>query len=419
MNHFESNNNAERVTESPEPGSLFMETLDSARGERGVQQVEMYLITGASEHLTAASGTLGTVLDHANTPRSAADVITAKNQILTSERIASLPTLPGNISIQGEQKRLQEITQRLNATRALRVEDMKRKRSSSLPKAYLVAHGGTFKLKRDLLEDDLKFLSDPTRIDADTTDAAVIPQEREAVFTAYRNILAELVSLNPPEYERRYTGKYGSVLAPKAILEHACRNKSDIKGASKFALLTALTGLLALWGIKDFRNKTLSLGSMGLLGSVMLLAKSGKKYDFVKTNYFAELSRDGLNETMIKKLQSLSSVKMRYLIKTIEAETGPGKTVSRTVVDRLISPTRKRAGQVVPDPQKAIPIAIAEFFLGKSAGGSAKVLRGIAATARDRNRGLISEFAKANANHQKIAQELAELQQQNGQPSTP
>ncbi len=406
------------IRQSPENGPQSREHVRQLTSSYlGLSQAERYATTGNPQDFDAAVRSLGAASEMANRHKTAAEMMHDKDQILTKERIDSLPNLPGNKSMDSkgtEQRRLLNIKQRLHATRALRAEHVNQRRPSGLPETYLVPHNGTYKLNRDLIESELQFLNDPLRIDEDPTDTAVVDSEREQVFRAYSNLLAELITLGRPEDERRYVGKYGSALAEEQLVEHVCKHKTadDVKGAGRFALLGIVTALATLWGIKDIRNKSVSVGTLGLVGSMMYLAQGDTKrkneqFDFVRTEYFAELTRNGFNDNVIRQLQQISRTRpaaMSHLISMLNKNTGPGKVVTQDMVDKMIRPTSTRGK---PDPRRAIPKEIAQLFLGQSCGGAAKSMYGIKKTARNGN--LVTMLAKANSEHETVAHELSQI----------
>lgn len=420
MNRLEYTPN---IRQSPENGPQSREQVRQlTSGHFGLAHAGRYAETGNPQDLNAAVRSFNTVNEMANRHKTAEEMVAAKDQILTKERIDSLPSLPGNISMDRrgtEQKQLLDIKMKLNATAGLKAEHIKRKRPSSLPQTYLVPHNGTYKLNRDLIETDLKFLNDPLRIDENPNDTATVDANREQVFRAYSDVLAELITLGRPEDERRYVGKYGSALAPQKLVESVCDHKTleDVKGAGRFALLGIVTALAALWGIKDFRKGNVSIGTLGLVGGMMYLAqgdlnRKNEQFDFVRTEYFAELSRNGFDDKVIKKLQQISQARpaaMSHLIKLLNDNTGPGKVVTQEMVNEMIKPTNARGK---PDPRRAIPEDIANLFLGQSCGGAAKSMYGIKKTARNGN--LVTMFAKANSEHETVAQDLGQIH-----PETP
>lgn len=348
----------------------------------------------------------------ANERRSKEQMLAAMDDVFQtdtsgiSQRIASLPSFDGvtfirrdahaQFQIEGkiytesggdERERMRTIQSRLKRTAG------KNKNFFSKKQSYLAEYAGTYELDRSLLEQDIRWISDGKRVGVN------VPEKRRALFTAYRSVLTDLVMQNTPKAEAAFTRQSKSLVGQRACLETYCRDPNAIKGASKFAALLAVGALLALWGIKDARNKSLSLGTLVLLGGVMFLMQSGSKHNYLSSQQFTNLTKGPIDGNAIKKLQSLSRSKpsaYNHLTSWLDKQTRyNGGRIESQYLHQITKPIN---GRGKPDPRKAVPEDIAKLLVGLNSSDAAYVLKSLKATARTSDRKIAVEFADASHN---------------------
>lgn len=287
-----------------------------------------------------------------------------------------------------EPDRMRDIHMRLQGTASSNPRDFSKNRS------YLVQHGSTYVLNRALLEGDLRWVSDGKRIGPNVAD-----EKRRNYFMSYRQLLAEIAMLNTPTAEATFAAMSGggTVLGQKACLEHFCRDPNAVKGAGKFALLLAVGALLTLWIIKDARNKSLSFGTLLLVGAGMFLLNNGSKHNYLASQQFGRLTQGPLDGKAVAKLQGLARSKpsaYAHLTSWMDDRTRfRGSSVTADALHELTHP-KKSNGK--PDPRKAVPEDIARLFVGTNSSDVAYVLKSMQSASRGEGRRIAIEFADAN-----------------------
>lgn len=405
------------------PEAQTREQVQMAAGaQRGLLSMQNYLEQGDGQSLRMAEQSLGRSLEYGQR-RTVADVVRIKNQILPKGRIEGLPKLSGKFDKEREQQKLAEIRQRLKATQAITERSALVKPNRQQARAYFpmfTKEGETYVVStragtwRNELELDMQWLKRTSAITPEQAEAdseKVIPEERKRVFDAYYDILNDLKALNDPEAEQSIARR-DDAKQVREDLARLCRDPRSPKNAAKFTALLALGGMLALWGIMDYRKNQLSFATLALLGGVLYLMKNGSKFDFLSTSQFATVAREGMDGAATRKLQALAQSRpaaFNHLVKTMDECNYYDKQITEETIKELTEPKKKRSGQEVLDTQRRVPEDIARLFIGMQPGNVAFVLKGLRSTARSNDRPLVAEFAEANNNRADIQQDLQAL----------
>ena len=307
-----------------------------------------------------------------------------------------------------EKKRMNEIDKRFHKTLSIihigkdtvlgKIENKYREGST-----YVLPYNGSFMLDRSVIGEDIRWLSSPLRIPLGS-EGPKVEAEREKLFRGYREKLEQIKnSLTTPEGEHEYVTRYGNDQGNRRMLEKFCRDPNAVKGAGKFAMLLAVTALLALWAIKDIKSGKLSFGTIVLIGAAMFLAQSGPKNSFMASEQFANLSgrigKDGIES--LKGFSQRNPSAYGHLIATLKGRTANDSGITRENIGIL---TDKKLGN------RKVPEEIAELFIGDpKPAESAYVLermRGV----RDRaGKEVMYSLADANENSDGANDELKRL----------
>lgn len=366
------------------------EVLLEAKGASGMPAAARYMETGNTEDFDMAAKHLEELQKAASTPRSTADVIGIIQNVLPPEQINTLPTLPENLDMEGEQERLKTIRDRLSGVARLT------KKSAYMP---LFRDGMLDESQmgwRFAIEQDLSWLSDDVR----TGDN--VPSERKDIFEAYKRALAPLTTLHRTESEQRFNARYNTKIGTQSCVEAHCRNPYAVRGSTRFAVTLALGGL-ALFGLVSsaFKKQMPSFLTLALAGATILLLRNGSKYAFLSSKQFSELSRAGIDGDAMKQLQNLAknkSATFNHLVRVLDSEGFHGKTVTEQTIAELTHPSKNK--------ENAVPEHIARLFLGQNAANAAYVLKGIQSTSRHQDKGIVPIFAQANHDHEDIQKDF-------------
>ena len=297
----------------------------------------------------------------------------------------------GNNEVDKMQK---EIIPALEATAGLDpavITELPKGRKKGLAHSYLEIKGdGTMGLNVGLISHHIAWLSDRKRIlranpDAEGYDGpsrSEAVQKRDAYFRAYRDYLVNLrATILTPSELMDYENRNGDDTGMRDFLQEHCRTGSAdaVRGSAKFALVLAVGALLTLWVVKDFRNKTLSLGTLILIGSMLFLMQGASKHAFIASKGFEDLTgKDGpLKKNEADELFALkkgNSAAYGHL-KDFMKEFTPQGSFTQEDVDFYLNNAKKHDGKPHEDKQEAGKIA--QKYIGQSPGAVLKVLQGI------------------------------------------
>lgn len=284
-----------------------------------------------------------------------------------------------------EQSTMRDIHEKLrNAARAAEHGNLELVKGG---RNYLAKSGDTVAVNRSELERDLLWLEDDKRIGPN-----VSPQ-RLAYFNAYKDALVDLVRLNNRADEEYFRKKSGSVLSERKVLESMCRDPNAIKGASKFALLIAASSLLVMWGIKDFRNKSLSFPTMILLGSIMFLMGSRSKMNYVASTSFLDATKNGLDGEQMKKLYGFAKRKPTAFKAMMDRMKEFEGSIPEEKRHLLTEP--KKNGKLLKD--EIVDDEIVDMIVGNANTPPLSILEGIYKTRNSKGKDIAIQFAEANS----------------------
>lgn len=254
---------------------------------------------------------------------------------------------------------------------------------------YLAKSGDTVAVNRSELERDLLWLEDDKRIGPN------VPPQRLAYFNAYKDALVDLVRLNNRADEEYFRKKSGSVLSERKVLESMCRDPNAMKGASKFALFLAAGSLLVLWGIKDFRNKSLSFPTMILLGTIVFLVGSRSKMNYVASTSFLEATKNGLDGEQMEKLYAFARRKpkaFKAMMDRMKEFKGSGIPEEK----RHLLTEPKKNGKLLKD-EIVDDEEIVNMMVGNENAPPLSILEGIYKTRNSKGKDVAIQFAEANS----------------------
>ena len=316
--------------------------------------------------------------------------------------------------IDREPQRMQDIVKRLNKT--LSVVDEKGTTMKEIENrlggksSYVIVYNRvTYMLDRGLIGQDIRWLSEPFRIgDINRPGGAREYTEREKMFIKYRDMLLHIKNnLTTPAAEHSYVTEYGDDTGNKEFLKNACRDPDSVKGAGKFALLLAVSALLALWVIKDIKKGTISFGTLLLIGAAMFLAQSGPKNAFMGSKQFADLSRR-IGREGVEKLQTMRPSARNHLIATLKDRSGRGGITEENL--HLLTEPKTKSGR--PINSKRVDEDIARMFIGDpNPEGAAYVLERMAGVRDGPGREVMGSLADANHKSNRAHKELTQIQQ--------
>ena len=255
----------------------------------------------------------------------------------------------------------------------------------------------TYTLARGLIGNDIRWLSDPSRINnPENPDRITVTPEREKIFLAYRKMLDNIKNrLVTPAVEHEYITKHGKDHGSKRLLRENCRDPGKLKNSSKFLVFLAVGALLALWAIKDIRKGKLSFGTLVLLGAAMFLAQSGPKNAFMSSQQFSNLSKD-IGPKGMKSLQDFERLKptaYSHLVSTLSKQQGSGGITKENL--HLLTDPKTTNGR--PILSRRVPKEIAEMFIGRQhSADDAYVMRHMRGLRDPQSRQVAIDLAKAN-----------------------
>ena len=345
--------------------------------------------------------------------RTTFDVREDKDGKRTGTIIDDLPELDHLIPKDREPQRMRDIIKRLNKT--LSVIDQEGDNMKEIAKrfrgksSYVIVYGSTYMLDRSLIGQDIRWLSEPFRIgDINRPGGAREYTEREKMFIKYRDILLHIKdNLTTPAAEHSYVTEYGDDTGNEKLLRNACRDPDSVKGAGKFALLLAVSALLALWVIRDIKKGTISFGTLLLIGAAMFLAQSGPKNAFMGSKQFADLSRR-IGREGVEKLQTMRPSARNHLIATLKDRSGRGGITEENL--HLLTEPKTKSGR--PINSKRVDEDIARMFIGDpNPEGAAYVLERMAGVRDGPGREVMGSLADANHKSNRAHKELTQIQQ--------
>ncbi len=330
-------------------------------------------------------------------------------QKVDGKKTSSLDNLPdfSEVIYPKERKRMREIQKRLQTT--LGVVDLegdnfrKVSRNFRQDSSYIYsqkignADDFTYTLARGLIGNDIRWLSDPSRINnPENPDRITVTPEREKIFLAYRKMLDNIKNrLVTPAVEHEYITKHGKDHGSKRLLRENCRDPGKLKNSSKFLVFLAVGALLALWAIKDIRKGKLSFGTLVLLGAAMFLAQSGPKNAFMSSQQFSNLSKD-IGPKGMKSLQDFERLKptaYSHLVSTLSKQQGSGGITKENL--HLLTDPKTTNGR--PILSRRVPKEIAEMFIGRQhSADDAYVMRHMRGLRDPQSRQVAIDLAKAN-----------------------
>ena len=330
-------------------------------------------------------------------------------QKVDGKKTSSLDNLPdfSEVIYPKERKRMREIQKRLQTT--LGVVDLegdnfrKVSRNFRQDSSYIYsqkignADDFTYTLARGLIGNDIRWLSDPSRINnPENPDRITVTPEREKIFLAYRKMLDNIKNrLVTPAVEHEYITKHGKDHGSKRLLRENCRDPGKLKNSSKFLVFLAVGALLALWAIKDIRKGKLSFGTLVLLGAAMFIAQSGPKNAFMSSQQFSNLSKD-IGPKGMKSLQDFERLKptaYSHLVSTLSKQQGSGGITKENL--HLLTDPKTTNGR--PILSRRVPKEIAEMFIGRQhSADDAYVMRHMRGLRDPQSRQVAIDLAKAN-----------------------